>query len=293
MMEEGRKRGLGRGLSALLQEGGGLPLLPETRRGTHEVPIDRIRPNRAQPRRRFDDAELDELAESIRANGVLQSILVRRADELGQNYEIVAGERRWRAAQKAGVHTMPVVVRDVSDAQALQLALIENLQRQDLTALEEAEAYRQLVDEMQQTQEDVARAIGKSRSHVANTLRLLALPPEVQAMLQDGRLSAGHARALVGREDAAELAARIAAQGLNVRQAERLVRPDRKPRDKPAPAAVDPNVTAFERGLSEALGLKVEVREQGDGGGELRIHYSTLEQLDEVARRLGRGRAAE
>jgi ParB family chromosome partitioning protein len=262
MMEEGRKRGLGRGLSALLQEGGGLPLLPETRRGTHEVPIDRIRPNRAQPRRRFDDAEL-------------------------------AGPRRWRAAQKAGVHTMPVVVRDVSDAQALQLALIENLQRQDLTALEEAEAYRQLVDEMQQTQEDVARAIGKSRSHVANTLRLLALPPEVQAMLQDGRLSAGHARALVGREDAAELAARIAAQGLNVRQAERLVRPDRKPRDKPAPAAVDPNVTAFERGLSEALGLKVEVREQGDGGGELRIHYSTLEQLDEVARRLGRGRAAE
>ncbi|MCG8591833.1 MAG: ParB/RepB/Spo0J family partition protein [Proteobacteria bacterium] len=293
MMEDGRKRGLGRGLSALLQESSRPDPLPETRRGTHEVPIERIRPNPAQPRQRFDGPELEELAESIRANGVLQSILVRRADELGQMFEIVAGERRWRAAQKAGVHTIPVVVRDVSDAESSELALIENLQRQDLTALEEAEAYRHLIDDLGRTQEQIALSIGKSRSHVANTMRLLGLPKEVHALLQDGRLSPGHARALVGRDDAALLAEKIATEGLNVRQVEKLTRPGRAPREKAPPPPPDPNVRAFERELGHALGLKVEILDRGAQGGEVRIHYATLEQLDEVARRLGHAIAAE
>ena len=291
MMDDGRKRGLGRGLSALMQESGRVEPLPEGRRGTHEVAIERVRPNPAQPRQRFDEDELAELANSIREHGVLQSILVRRADQLGHVYEIVAGERRWRAAQLAGVHTVPVVVRNLDDAEALELALIENLQRQDLTALEEAEAYRHLLEDLGRTQEEVARSIGKSRSHVANTLRLLGLPQSVRAYLQDGRLSAGHARALVGRDDAAELAARIVADGLNVRQVEKLTRPGRRPRRTPPPP--DPNVRAFERQLGEALGLKVEVIDRGRRGGELRIHYATLEQLDDLARRLGGAAAAE
>jgi ParB family transcriptional regulator, chromosome partitioning protein len=293
MMDDGRKRGLGRGLSALLQESGRVDVLPDGRRGSHEVPIERIRPNPAQPRQRFDEAELTELANSIRTHGVLQSILVRRADELGQMYEIVAGERRWRAAQKAGVHTIPVVVRNLSDAECMELALIENLQRQNLTPLEEAEAYRHLTDDLGRTQEEVAQAIGKSRSHVANMLRLLGLPKAVLVYLQEGRLSAGHARALVGREDAVELAERVVARGLNVRQVEKLTRQGQPPRRKAEPAPPDPNVRAFERQLGEMLGLKVEVVDRGNRGGELRIHYATLEQLDEVARRLSHAAAVE
>jgi len=291
-MEKNRRRGLGRGLSALLQDEAPEPALSEGRRGSREVPVEWLRPSAAQPRRRFDAAELEELAASIRANGVLQPVLVRRLDQLGRAYEIVAGERRWRAAQVAGLHAIPVVVREVSDAEALQLALIENLQRQDLTALEEAEGYRHLVDDHGQTQEAVAQAVGRSRSHVANTLRLLGLPEEVREMLQDGRLSAGHARALVGREDAAALAQRILARGLNVRQAEQLTRPPRAAKAMAETPPADANTRAWEGELSQALGLKVELIDRGGAGGEVRVHYKTLEQLDEVEKRLRRGEAS-
>jgi len=286
-MAEGR-RGLGRGLSALLDEVEA-PATEGARAGASELPIEAIKPNPEQPRRRFDETELEELAQSIRDKGVLQPILVRPAVFAGE-YQIVAGERRWRAAQRAGIRTIPALVRSLSDAEALELAIVENVQRADLSPIEEAEGYRALIDNFGRTQAQVADTVGKSRVHVTNALRLLQLPPEVQALVREGRLSAGHARSLVGAPDAARLAEQVVERGLSVRAAEALARA--RPRvvsgqgARPR-AGKDADTIALETDLSDALGLAVEIRDAG-GHGEVRLRYATLEQLDDICRRLSR-----
>ncbi len=271
----GRRRGLGMGLAALLGTAGDSPPAGPV----ETVPIERLRPSPVQPRRRFAESELAALAASIAAKGVLQPLLVRPS---GEQLEIVAGERRWRAAQRAGLHQVPVVVRELGDGEALELALVENLQRADLSPLEEAEALRRLVAEFGYRQETLADALGRSRSHVANTLRLLGLPESVRAMLEDGSLSAGHARALLGAADPQRLALEIVARGLNVRQTEALVRRAARGR---VPRPVDPNLAALERDLAQRLGLAVAIRRSGSGG-TLTLRYTRPEQLDRILRRL-------
>ncbi|MSP51476.1 MAG: ParB/RepB/Spo0J family partition protein [Alphaproteobacteria bacterium] len=291
MNEETRHKGLGRGLSALLgEENEDYATLDRARSG-REVPIESLRPNPNQPRRRFDDGEINSLADSIRAHGVLQPILVRRARDGSEAYEIVAGERRWRAAQRAQLHQVPVLVKDLTDARVVEIALVENVQREDLTAIEEANAFKRLMGEFGHTQEQLSQAIGKSRSHIANTLRLLALPESVKILLEDGQLTAGHARALLGVTNAEALAQRIVLEGMSVRAAEALAQAaaidggkPRRERRNAAPAK-DAETVALEKQIASALGLKVEIRHQGDGG-EVRIQYGSLEQLDEVCRRL-------
>jgi ParB family chromosome partitioning protein len=281
------RRGLGMGLSALLgggtesYQGEGPPP------GAQRVPIEFLRPSPLQPRRRFDEAELEALAQSIRERGVLQPLLVRPCGGGAPGYEIVAGERRWRAAQRAGQHEVPVVVRDLSDQETLELALIENLQRADLSPLDEAYAYRRLTNEFAHTQEALADAVGRSRSHVANMLRLLTLPAAVHELLEDGRLSVGHARALIGSPDAEALARAVIDRGLNVRETEALVRLEAvrpKARARTA-AAMDPNIQDLSRRLTAQLGLEVGIRTKGKGG-LLTIRYSDLHQLDGLIRRL-------
>ncbi len=285
-----RRRGLAKGLSALLGEAapdtGGAP----GEAGPQSVPIEFLRPNRFQPRRRFDEADIRGLADSVREKGILQPLIVRSDPEITGSYEIVVGERRWRAAQLAQLHEIPVVVRELSDGEALEIALVENIQREDLSPLEEAEAYQRLIDEFGHSQEALAKVVGKSRSHVANTLRLLGLPEAVKAMLHDGRLSAGHARALLAAPDPAALAEEVTSGGLNVRQTEGLVRVkasgNRRPR--PAPAA-DAETQALERSLSDRIGLKVRIIHRGVRGGRVEIHYRKLDQLDDIVHRLGGG----
>jgi ParB family chromosome partitioning protein len=276
-----RKRGLGMGLSALL--GGASDLTGAE--GVRTVPIEFLRPCALQPRRYFGEDELAALTESIRAKGVLQPLLVRRVSDGDEQYEIVAGERRWRAAQLAGCHELPVVVYALSDREALELALLENVQRQDLTALEEADGYRRLIDEFGHTHEELARTLGKSRSHIANLIRLLGLPAPLRAMLDSGQLSAGHARALLGARDPAPLARQVVARGLNVRQTEALVRNERQAIKLSSPQPRDADTMALERDLSARLGLPVRLRPRGSGG-TLSIAYRSLEQLDELIRRL-------
>ena len=287
-MVEGR-RGLGRGLSALLDEveapaaeGGARSA------GTTEIPVDVIKANPDQPRRHFGEAELEELAQSIREKGVLQPILVRPAMYAGE-YQIVAGERRWRAAQRAGVRTIPALVRSLSDVEVLEIAIIENVQRADLTAIEEAEGYRTLVERFGRTQAQIADALGKSRVHVTNAMRLLQLPDEVQGLVREGRITAGHARSLIGAPNAGALAQEVAERGLSVREAEALAK---SAAHGPRPASQgrrgkDADTVALETDLSEALGLPIEIRDAG-GAGEIRVRYSTLEQLDDICRRLSR-----
>jgi ParB family chromosome partitioning protein len=255
--------------------------------GGQRVPIEFLRPSSLQPRRRFDEAELEALAQSIRERGVLQPLLVRPVDGGIAAYEIVAGERRWRAAQRAGQHEVPVVVRALSDRETLELALIENLQRADLSPLDEAHAYRRLLSEFAHTQEELAEAVGKSRSHVANILRLLGLPTSVQEMLEDGRLSAGHARALLGSLDAEASARLVIERGLSVRETEALVRASSKGQRPPGRAmtAPDPNMQELSRQLTSRLGLEVGIRARGKGG-MLVIRYSDMDQLDGLIRRL-------
>ena len=288
-----RRRGLGRGLSALM---GDFPAetaeTPVAARDVTTVSIAVLTPNPFQPRRHFDAAGLDELVASIREFGLLQPILVRPAGDGpdGPRYEIVAGERRWRAAQKAGLHEVPVVVRALDDAAALEAAIIENVQRHDLSPIEEAEGYRRLIDEFGHRQEDIAKTVGKSRSHITNLLRLLGLPDPVRAMVDDGRLSMGHARALVGLENAEELARHILARGLNVRKAEALAaaareeaggtrRPARRGRK-------DADTEALEANLATALGMRVDIRHRGEKGGAVTVHYRSLEQLDMLCQKL-------
>jgi len=275
----GRARGLGRGLSALFGDDG--EEAPAQGEGQRAVPIEFLEPGRYQPRRRFDEEAVSSLAESIRERGVLQPLLVRRVG--ADRYEIVAGERRWRAAQLAGLHEVPVIVRDLDDRGALEVAIVENVQREDLTPVEEAEGYRRLVEEFGHTQDAVARIVGKSRSHVANTLRLLALPDPVKAMLADGQLSAGHARALLTLPDPAGAAKEVVRRGLNVRQTELLAKPPRAPTERAHRSA---DVEALEAELSRALGLEVAVEQGRGGGGALVIRYRTLDQLDAVLARL-------
>lgn len=289
--EEGGKRNLGRGLSALLgSENEDYASLDRVRL-SKMVPIELVHPGPFQPRHNFDDEQLQALADSIRQNGILQPILVRRHPQTPNAFEIVAGERRWRAAQIARLHEVPVLIRELGDREALELAIIENVQRQDLSPLEEADGYRRLLEEFGNTQEELAKHVGKSRSHIANTLRLLNLPEGVKVLLEQGKLSAGHARALLNAKDPMALAEKVVAKGLNVRQAERLVQAEREPAkaERTAKTAVstakDPDTVALERDLSALLGLKVTISFQGQGGA-LTIHYQTLEQLDDVLQRL-------
>jgi len=270
---------LGMGLSALL---GGAAAPPE---GARTVPIEFLRRSTLQPRRHFDEGELSALADSIRARGVMQPLLVRRLANDDDQYEIVAGERRWRAAQLAGCHELPVVVYALSDREALEVALLENVQRQDLTTLEEAEGYRRLIDEFGHTQDELARSLGKSRSHIANLIRLLGLPGPLRAMLESGQLSAGHARALLGARDPLPLAREVVARALNVRQTEALVR-NQRPAIKAARASRhDADTIALERDLSSRLGLPVRLQPKA-GGGTLSIGYRSLEQLVFLVRRM-------
>lgn len=279
-----KRKPLGRGLSALLGEAPVLPPEPAAGgAGLRTVPIETLRPGRYQPRRQFDEAAMASLVESVRDKGILQPILVRRHGD--GEWEIVAGERRWRAAQAAGVHDVPIIVQDLDDRSALEIALVENVQRQDLTALEEAEGYQRLIDEFGHRQEDLARSVGKSRSHIANTLRLLQLPIDVRDLVQEGAISAGHARALVGAGNAGELARRVVAQGLNVRQTEKLAAGAKDTSPRRPPPESDTDTRALERTLEQQLGLRVEI-EHGDRGGRLVLHYRTLDQLDDVLKRL-------
>jgi ParB family chromosome partitioning protein len=289
--EQGKRTNLGRGLAALFGEENEDYASLDKVRSTKSVPIEHLRPGRFQPRRHFDEGAVAALAESITAQGILQPILVRRHPERANDFEIVAGERRWRAAQIAKLHEVPVIIRDLTDAESLELAIVENVQRQDLTPLEEAEGYRKLIDEFQHTQDDLARTLGKSRSHIANTLRLLSLPQGVKLLLDEGKLTAGHARTLIGCDNAEGLATQMISRGLNVRQAERLVqnaksggaRKSAKLAEADAPK--DSDTLALERDLTALLGLKVSIKFQGTGGS-LTIHYKTLEQLDDVLHRL-------
>lgn len=283
----GRRRGLGMGLSALL--GGDDLLKAAPPAAASSVPIEFLAPSPLQPRRHFAEGELDALAESIRARGVMQPLLVRPVAGEPQRYEIIAGERRWRAAQRAGLHELPVVPYALSDRETLEVALLENVQRQDLSPIEEADGYRRLIDEFGHTQAELASALGKSRSHIANLLRLLALPPAVRSLLDAGALSAGHARALLMARDPEALARSVALQGLNVRQTERLVQADKGARGpRRAAAAKDADTRALERELSDRMGLKVTLKAAGNGGS-LTIAYRTLDQLDAVIGRLRGG----
>lgn len=289
-MDEMKKRSnLGRGLSALFGEAAAEGDASVPGRNPRTLPIELLRPGQYQPRRHFDEDAIRNLVESIRERGVLQPLLVRPLEQTAngvQTYEIIAGERRWRAAQLAGLHDVPVVLRPLSDREALEVALIENIQRQDLTPLEEAEGYQRLMGEFAHTQEDLARAVGKSRSHVANMLRLLGLPDAVKAMVQDGSLSMGHARALLTAANPLELAKEVVRRGLSVRQTEQLAKAG--PLPARTPAAKAPDTIALEQELGASLGLKVKLATKGQAG-TLSIHYSSLDQLDGVLARLQRG----
>jgi len=290
MMADAKRSGLGRGLSALIGDDVAPSRGPTDNKTARTLPVSFLKPNPNQPRKTFTESELEDLTTSIREKGIIQPILVRPINGVSDSYEIVAGERRWRAAQRAKLHDVPVVIRELSDSETLELAIIENVQRADLNAIEEAAAYQDLMDRFNYTQEQIAKEVGKSRPHVANTVRLLRLPDSVKAMLRDGRLTAGHARTLVGAPDA-EAEARalaIVEAGLNVRDAERSSDKIKKAIQK-SPTFKDPDTAALERQLAERLGLQVEINHRGETkGGEVKIRYKTLEQLDEICRRLGR-----
>ena len=291
-----KKPALGRGLSVLLAQAEATYGGSDRQGQVRSVSLDRLSPGRFQPRRRFDAEAIEQLASSIRQRGVLQPILVRALEE--GRFEIVAGERRWRAAQQAGVAEIPVIVRDLADAEALEIGLVENLQRQDLNALEEAEAFRRLMDEFGHSQQVLADAVGKSRSHIANTLRLLALPDSVKTMLITDRLTAGHARALLGAADPTALADEIVARGLSVREAERLAaRPEKADAGSAAATEVagkavkvkrNADVQSIEADLVERLGLKVRIAFDG-AKGSITLDFSNLEQFDSLLERLTRG----
>lgn len=319
-----QQRGLGRGLSALISENyvqtpaaaasssqavsSVAEPVAQTPRGgegwgARDIPIAMVVPGKFQPRGRFDEERLKELSASIRKNGIMQPIVVRHlSNTLGETYEIVAGERRWRAAQMAGLTQVPAVVRELSDQQSLELALIENVQRADLTPLEEAAGYQRLFHEFGYTQEELSTIVGKSRSHIANLLRLLSLPEEIKQMLEEGKITMGHARPLIGMPPAQSLpiAQAVAERGLSVRQVEQLARsgqglpdrpPGRSPRAPRAPQAQgskDPDVMALEQTLSENLGMRVAIHDRGDTG-ELLITYESLSQLDSLLQRLSGG----
>lgn len=308
-MSEAKKRGLGRGLSALLGEededvgaavaGGNENTAHPGPGGTTQlIAITDLKPSPFQPRSNFDDEAIDDLAASIRQKGIIQPILVRASSTGETTYEIIAGERRWRAAQRAQLHEVPVLVRDFDDRETAEIALIENLQRQDLSPLEESEGYSRLMSDFSHTQEALAQALGKSRSHIANSLRLLSLPSPIKQMLSDRMLSPGHARALLGADNAVELATQIVKKGLNVRQTEKLVKSDGGKTARPKKSSAghksdkDPDTVALEHDLSNMLGLAVNIDFDG-AGGKISVRYETLEQLDDILKRLSQGRLGE
>jgi ParB family chromosome partitioning protein len=278
---------LGRGLASLIGESGNAPgqvsrLPPEGEQKV--VAIDMIGSSTLNPRKDFDEDDLTELAESIRQKGLVQPIVVR--PNAAGGYEIVAGERRWRAAQRAGMHTVPVIVRELNDQEMLELAIIENVQRSDLNAIEEATGYNDLMERFSYTQERLAEVIGKSRSHVANTLRLLKLPDKVRGFVREGKLTAGHARALVGRDDAEALADRIVARDLNVREVEALVHALDNPGEGKGKREKDADTRAFEKEIADSLGLKVEIKRGSGESGVLQIKYANFDQLDYLRLRI-------
>jgi ParB family chromosome partitioning protein len=292
LVEDPTRSRLGRGLAALIGD-----MAAETSvdrpRGQRRLPTASLQPNPRNPRRVFANAELDELVASLRERGIIQPIIARSVQGAADVYEIIAGERRWRAAQRAGLHEVPVVIIEASDAEALQLAIIENVQRADLNPLEEAEGYRALMEEFGNSQDEIARIVGKSRSHVANTLRLLKLPETIKSYIHAGKLSAGHARMLIGQPNAERLAEEVVARGLNVRQVESIAREAAEKGGKARGAnrtlrrgaGKNANLVALEKRISDALGLVVSIDER-KRGGTLTIRYRSLEQLDDVLRRL-------
>jgi|1186.fasta_scaffold03244_2 ParB family chromosome partitioning protein len=289
MAEEGRPR-LGRGLAALIGDAGTEAAAIDRLRGQRLVPIEFLRPNPRNPRKDFKEAELDDLSASIKERGILQPILVRAITGVADAYEIVAGERRWRAAQRANVHDVPIILIEADEKAALEIAVIENVQRADLNALEEAMGYEQLGNEFGYSQTDLARIIGKSRSHIANTLRLLKLPKLSRQMLAEGHLSAGHARALLSVSDPDAVAKRIVEQGLSVRDVERITQQETensagRVKTKAPRREKDVDTRALEKDLSDALGLAVSIDSRGERG-EVRIRYTDLEQLDALCARL-------
>jgi ParB family transcriptional regulator, chromosome partitioning protein len=297
MAEEGTRSRLGRGLAALIGDVGEESSV-ERPRAQRRLPTSALRPNARNPRRSFAAAELEELAASLRERGIIQPIVVRSLRGVPDGYEIIAGERRWRAAQRAGLHEVPVVIIEATDAEALQLAIIENVQRADLNPLEEAEGYRALMEEFHNSQEEIAKIVGKSRSYIANTLRLLKLPDAVKAYIQDGKLTAGHARMLIGEANAKQLAQDIVARDLNVREVEAMARERAHKSGKKqtngrrahGAAAKDADTLAAEKRLTDALGLTVSIDQRRGGGGTLSIRYRDFDQLDDVIQRLEKRR---
>ncbi|HEX9071229.1 MAG TPA: ParB/RepB/Spo0J family partition protein [Pseudolabrys sp.] len=283
---------LGRGLAALIGDVDEETSVADSGRKPRRAPIENLRPNPRNPRRLFTDAELAELADSIRERGIIQPIVVRALQ--GDNFEIIAGERRWRAAQRAGLHDVPIAIVEANDAQSLEYAIIENVQRADLNPIEEASGYFALMDDFNRTQDEVAQIVGKSRPHVANTIRLLKLSEPVKQLVRSGKISAGHARLLLGQPNAEQIAQEIIDKGLSVRQLEADMRTDAAARARDvardargqASAAKDADTRALEKRLSDALGLEVSVDHRGEGG-TLRIKYRDLDQLDAVLRKLG------
>lgn len=295
MSDKKQKRGLGRGLSALMADVQPEPtaVASAPRRPDMMVPVERIEPNPDQPRRQFAPEPLADLANSIREKGVIQPLIVRKSPRVDGNYEIVAGERRWRASQMAQLHELPVLVRDFDDTEVLEVAIIENIQRADLNPVEEAAGYKQLMEKFGHTQERLAEALGKSRSYIANSMRLLQLPNDVVEYLSDGKLSTGHARALITSDHASDLAKQIVAKGMSVRDTERLVKKaaqgptEAKPRTSRAAVEKDADTHALERDLSAAMGMKVSVdHKDGTEQGQIVISYKSLDELDEICRRL-------
>jgi ParB family chromosome partitioning protein len=291
MGDEGGKMRLGRGLAALIGDVGDEIGVVERARGQRRVPIEFLRPNPRNPRKTFDEGELARLASSIRERGIIQPVLVRAIPTTPDAYEIVAGERRWRAAQAAGLHEVPVVVVDIDDKTSLEYAILENVQRSDLNPIEEAAGYQRLLDDFKYTQEELSKVIGKSRSHLANIVRLLDLPPAVKDRVIAGEITAGHARALLAVKNPEAVARRVVEQGLTVRDVEEIAYADhgnaepKAGRRRKAEIQKDPDTRAVEKALEDVLGLAVSIEHKGQGG-ELRIRYGTLEQLDGLCRRL-------
>lgn len=296
-VKKSKPRGLGRGLSALMAdvapESDGR-ISSEPRRADLKVPIEKLRANPNQPRRTFSQDQLDELAASVKEKGIIQPLIVRSV--AGGEYEIVAGERRWRAAQMAQLHDIPVIIREFDDTEVLEVAIIENIQRADLNAVEEAAGYKQLMDKFGHTQEKLSEALGKSRSHIANLMRLLSLPMDVQALVVEGKLSAGHARALITAENPSELAKQVVRDGLSVRATEALVKKQNQPEsEKPASksrdlnAGKDADTRALEKDLSAILAMKVSINHKpGSETGQVVLTYENLDQLDDLCAKLSR-----
>jgi ParB family chromosome partitioning protein len=293
MADEGKSR-LGRGLAALIgdvsEETKKATAAPQSARSQRRAPVEFLRPNPRNPRRDFPEADLDDLAASLREKGIIQPIVVRPVRGSSDKFEIIAGERRWRAAQRAGLHDVPIVAVDVTEDEALQLAIIENVQRTDLNAIEEASGYQALINDFKHSHDEIAKTVGKSRVHITNTLRLLKLPEKVQSLVRSGKVSAGHARVLIGRPDAEELAQKIVEMGLSVRQVEEWGRAGKDAGKSPPPpgksrADKDADTVALERRVTDALGLEVTIDNRGEAG-VVHVRYRSLDQLDEIVRRL-------